>query len=327
VASPWSLSVLVEWDNVRLSEMARCRAMLRAVGRQLEVLCRTRGEEDGTLLGQMCCPAQLVIAYCEDEVDGGLVRQVVEAELAPCRSSVSLDYLAARSARYFTLKNLAAERAGGDILVFIDSDVIPEDGWLRNLLLSFDTADVAIVGGHTYIDATSLYEKAVALTWFFPRRLATGSLERYPQVFANNLAVRATLFRRFPFPDSTTGARGGSVALLHNLGQARIDVYRNGSAQVSHPAPNGLRHFLERAVAQGRDAEALARNAGVTRPSWLRRTLRAWRDVVVERRKVRLSLAGVPVALLIGTAYYTLVALGGVASRVSPRCMDRHFRL
>jgi hypothetical protein len=44
-------------------------------------------------------------------------------------------------------RNSAVEKASGDLLVFLDDDAVPAEGWLRSLLEPFTADDVAAVGG------------------------------------------------------------------------------------------------------------------------------------------------------------------------------------
>ena len=44
-------------------------------------------------------------------------------------------------------RNSAVEQASGDLLVFLDDDAAPTEGWLDALLEPFADADVAAVGG------------------------------------------------------------------------------------------------------------------------------------------------------------------------------------
>lgn len=46
----------------------------------------------------------------------------------------ALKVLPTTGKRYYELKNYGATHIRSDVLVFLDSDVIPEDGWLEALL-------------------------------------------------------------------------------------------------------------------------------------------------------------------------------------------------
>src|SRR5262249_40764430 len=59
--APWTLSILVEWDNALFSEMSRCRTMLRTVRQQID-------DARTGILAQVQFPVQLVIAYDQREV-------------------------------------------------------------------------------------------------------------------------------------------------------------------------------------------------------------------------------------------------------------------
>ena len=111
-----------------------------------------------------------------------------------------------------TSKNIGAARARGEVIVFLDSDVIPEEGWLASLLQALSNLDVGVVGGNTYIAHEDLNGKAFALFWFFPLREARGGLWRDPHFFANNVAFRAEVFRAHSFPPLGT-FRGQCIAL------------------------------------------------------------------------------------------------------------------
>jgi hypothetical protein len=112
-------------------------------------------------------------------------------------------------------------------------------------------------------------------------------------------------------------------------------MVKSTGAQVAHPAPNGLRHFFARGLAQGRDRLLEERTFGSRRTrsplgtvARLRRDLtRSTRAITRDFQRVGLSTHAVPAALGVSTSYYLLCALGEVASMVSPRFMARHFRI
>jgi hypothetical protein len=220
--------------------------------------------------------------------------------------------------RYYELKNRGAAEAAGDIVVFLDSDAIPEPGWLESLLAPFADPDIQVVAGHAYIQPDSLYSKAFALWWFFPLRAEPEPLEPTTHFFANNVAFRRATLLAHPFPSVDGTSRGACVALAATLGRAGIPIWKTTRAQVAHPAPRGFHHFATRALAQGRDRIARERGWRATPFGTLAR-LAGWLGAGIVRtfrgrRAVGLSMIGVPAALALCCAYYGLCCAGEVAA-------------
>jgi hypothetical protein len=49
------------------------------------------------------------------------------------------------------VRNTAMRAAGGDVLVFIDDDAVPRDGWFAGITAPFADARVAVVGGRVHL--------------------------------------------------------------------------------------------------------------------------------------------------------------------------------
>jgi len=311
--------VVIEWDNARFSELSRARRMLAELLRQMEALAvRTGG------LGRV------IVVYDESRIDVRLLRQCF-FEYAGNAWDEKIRFVTRPGARYYELKNLGAKEASGDVLVFLDSDVIPEPGWLMSLLGSFQDPNVEVVSGGTFISLDGLYEKAFALFWFFPLRRSAPTLREARNFFANNVAFRRQVFARHPFPELVQ-SRGQCVALAETLVKQRIGLYRQESAWVSHPPPNGIQHFCMRAVTQGHDRLAdVCRSAdGIAPP--LRTTYWAfvanlrfalWR-IRTHFREVGLGRAGAAYAALLAALYYSIMAGGEMLTRASPGFVRRH---
>jgi len=94
---------------------------------------------------------------------------------------------------------------------------------------------------------------------------------------------------------------------------------------VSHPAPAGVRRALERALAQGRDRAVLARDSrrgeGLVPPRFGPDVVRS---LFVDRGRVGLSAAELPVAAAIAGLYYAVALGSALATRTGP---ERRFRL
>lgn len=289
------VSIVVEWVNVKLAGQPRAEAMLRRLGDELRASSRAAEVllcHDGTP------PPADWIEAC------GLPR-VWRAVDVP-------------DAGYYDLRNQGARHAAGGILVFLDSDVIPEAGWLDALLAPFSDPSVEVVAGHAYIDPNRLVAKAFALTWFFPLRAAPAPPEAVTHFFANNVAFRRETFVAHPFAPGRDTSRGACVTLAEELGRAGITIWKTTAAQVSHPAPLGGRHFVLRALAQGRDR--LAREGG-WRATALGSFTRLVRHAVASAVRilrgygaVGLPFVQIPAALVVGWAYYACYFAGEIGT-------------
>lgn len=317
---PPSLSVVIEWDNARISELERTRRMLRELASQLRHL-RDRFDR----------PVEVLFLHDVAQVERAVISATLEAafDVPPDLATVAIH--ATDGLGYYELKNYGADSSAAEILLFLDSDVIPEPGWLERLLSSFERDDVGVVCGNTYVDPEGLYAKAFALFWFFPLRRPDGRLVPASQFFANNVAFRRSVFR--PFPPSRQ-FRGQCVALARTLRfEDRVRIYRQEAAQVSHPPPNGFGHFFNRALCEGHD-NLLAFESLAGRPvgglKFYLRRLRgnladAFGRIRTNRRSVALGPGGAALAAGLAVVYYGLVFVGELLSARDPVLIERNF--
>jgi Glycosyl transferase family 2 len=338
------VSIVIEWDNARVSELSRAREMYRALVEQIRRLgdsVAAQGEggnrEDAGLTGAASVHViEVFILYDALEIDPAVIDAVTTALGLALPAGVALHIVGTPGLGYYELKNEGAKRASGDIVVFLDSDVIPESDWLGQMLHPFRDPSVQVVGGNSYIEPVSLYSRAFALTWFFPLRTPAGPLEATSHFFANNVAWRREFLGRHPFPYEPR-FRGQCTTLAATLAKEGIPIYSNPSARVSHPPPNGLSHFFRRALCEGHDLIVDQRLRGNSAPvgvAWsirlsyrrlraqttqLRRTIRS------QRERVGLSAAAAPLALALAFLYYATRAAGEVLTERDPRIVRRHF--
>jgi len=235
-------SIIIEWENVLLSEMKRCTTMLKVLYEQALALKLS---------------AEIIILSNPEQVSSETVRLIVNENIQlNTKSSVVVRFEEAIGCHYYELKNYGAGLADGEILVFVDTDVIPEDGWLYELTAPLlENPDVNVVAGNTYIDPVDGINKAFALGWFFPMRETQPNIKKHGKEFyANNVAFRKTLFDEYPFPPMPSGmTRGACEMLAEKLIEKNISIWINSAAQTNHPAPKGWWHFSVRALANGRD--------------------------------------------------------------------------
>ena len=219
---------------------------------------------------------------------------------------------------YYKNKDFGAQRAHGDLIIFLDSDVIPEPGWLEQILLPFDDPAIRLVTGCAHIEPNGLIGKTFALTWFFPLRNDATLLTTVTSFFANNLAMRRSLYDKYPFPDLPGTSRGSCLILAETLADDNVALYKAPSARVRHPAPNGFKHFVFRGLAQGRDRLFREREFGSPwSASWPAAMTRlasnwvvSWWQVCTKFRRVGLNPLMIPAAIVVSGTYYFLYFSG-----------------
>ena len=323
--TPIDISIVLEWENVLLAEADRCSRMLRQLGKQLKQTSRT---------------AEVIVLFNPDQVDGRSIERTVHAHLDIGRA-LSEDRLRIEQAQglhYYELKNEGATRARGRVVVFIDSDIIPEDGWLNEISQPlFERPEVAVVAGNTYLAFDSVFEKAFALAWFFPLRDDRKEIHaEHSHFYANSVAFRRDIFLKYRFPKMQEGVtRGACVDLAHTLIASGVPIWTNTGAQASHPPPANIHHYVTRGLAQGRDNLSRHVASGHSRAKALAKSLRwsaaevkkAMVRMAYERHRVELALWQTPSALAIISVYYALTFVGGSITAVAPDYAARRWQI
>ena len=319
------LSIVVEWENVLLSEDERCFHMLRKLSKQL---------------GEINRRAEVLVLFNPNQIDRASIEIVLQKHLGQGDSDVSVDLRLeeALGRHYFELKNEGAARARGQIVVFVDSDVVPEDNWLKEISQPlFDHPEICVVAGHTYLSHESLYEKAFALGWFFPLRNPKNAIHSNSKGFlANSVAFRRDLFLKYPFPDLPAGhCRGACSQLAQTLTSSGISIWTNTAARAHHPPPSDLRQYVIRALAEGRDNLLLHTGAGrnlylsLGRSFlwFMKRVVSVGRRMKNERQRVNLPFWQTPAAFSIMLCFYCLACCGSSATVLFPRYARKHWQI
>jgi hypothetical protein len=327
------LSIVIEWANTRLNGAPRAWALLDVLGQQWQAIVQRQcpaalPPAASSFLGHLDHRPELLVV--SGAALGGDLEAEIRRRVAGC---FDLSIHIAEGLEYYPLKNLGGRRARGDLLLFVDSDVLPEDGWLAHLLGTFAQPGIDVVCAQTYVAPTDLFSRAFAVFWTYALRTESGKLFQPRKFYANTMAMRSAAFQPTGFPPIGRRTRGAASLLGQELGRRGISIWENQHAKVSHPPPASLRHMAIRAVAHGRDhymkrsdertlyglvrsqAVAVARLAGGSC-----RTLRDW-------RRVGLRPWELPVALAICSAYFACFALGGVLTHLDPSAMGRRFRV
>jgi hypothetical protein len=298
------LTVIVEWETSRECGHARAAACLTALREQLQDTVPLFEEK----------PELLLVTDPGEDERADVERAVANAAGASGWPVFPRVVQPPTRLDYYQKKNFGASVSSNPIVVFIDSDVRPEQGWLAALLKPFRDPGVSVVAGSTHSEAGTLYEQAVGLFWIFPARSDEDVLRPATHFWANSFAMRRPLFLATGFPDRST-YRGQCSALRRRLEGLGVRIYEATAARTSHPAPRGPLALTLRAWRAGADARFEDGLAGTGGP---RRCCDAWIDGMrrVEQRIAERSAAiGSDAAAraagrLLGFFYYSVRAFG-----------------
>ncbi|HEX8381343.1 MAG TPA: glycosyltransferase [Allosphingosinicella sp.] len=295
-------SIIIEWETGQEGHDGRSVACLAELGRQMR-------EERSAF----AAPPELILVFDPRQAPRREVEAAAAAAAGPSGWPGRLEIAAAPpGCDYYGMKNHGFARASGDIVLFLDSDLLPEPGWLRALAAPFADPARSVVVGRTHFETGTLYERAVALFWIFDERLAADEVRPTARLVSNNIAFRRPLFAALPFPTRST-YRGQCSELGAKLTRLGIVMYEATAARAVHPAPAGLRAFAARAAHAGRDSCVQAAIEGL---GGRFEALRAWRrDLASVRRRIahRAPAVGAGAgsrasALALGALYYSIKA-------------------
>jgi glycosyltransferase involved in cell wall biosynthesis len=316
-------SIIIEWENAKISELGRARAMLR-----------TLREQATASLARLGPTPELLVLYDRDEIDAGLINGALE-EAGYGDGPFGVQVLPVEHLGYYGLKNRGAEIATGKTLIFLDSDVIPEAGWLDALLDAYAMPDVFIAGGSVDLSTDTAYERAFAAFWFFAEERDRRDVWHSKTFYANNFAIDREAFLAYRFP-ATEAFRGACILMGTRANADRKFIVTHGSARVTHPPPNGLRHFLVRALCEGHDQTVLwkaqSRNAGEVgaimpfkRSFWAARM--AFERIGSNAKAVGLGASETALAYGLASLYHIIALIGDCATSVSPRLIRDNFTI
>jgi hypothetical protein len=235
-------SIVLEWETVEEGGVERAIRGLREVNRQI-----------AELQHELHTPAEVIVCYEQRVISAQELRAVLDRAADTPGWSCPVKLIpVADGTHYYEKKNTGARAAVNDIIVFLDTDLIPDPGWLSSLLTAFQDWTLSVVLGATHLDHSSTYEMAVALFWIFSPATDGRGIQPLRRYSSNNLAFRRPVFLKFPFPTRPTyrGQCGELGMVLQSVG---ITIFEHTDARATHPPPAGVRGFIHRSWSAGKD--------------------------------------------------------------------------
>ncbi len=301
-------SVVLEWSQAGGADQQRGLRMIEALASEARQL---PGKWELIVCGApeaLGFPQSAAIRNAAGEDDDGFALKILP---------VSAEVVATSASFYFALKNYGAAAAQGELIVFADSDLQVENGWLRAMVDTFANPEVQVAAGAVYPKCGTWYEDAVAMFWFFEPRSTGGGLRRTSHFFANSVAFRRRVFETHPFPTLVGSNRGACALLGRQLEREGIPVWRNESARAAHPAPECGRGFLMRGISHGRD-NYLAYGATRTFARFLLGICQTFVRPLRRSARLGVPLYEVPLGIAVGLAYWSLHLFGLAVAVLTP---------
>lgn len=140
-------------------------------------------------------------------------------------------------------RNVGINLVKENIVLFIDSDAIPNHDWAYNLFKSFEINDVAISGGKSkplWLKSPSWYHKSNMVSDVYSLIDLGDRDMKTPRIVGVNFGIKKSLLKKEAFFDESLGRRPGSLLggeesdLCKRAIKRKLSVYYVHSAMVKH---------------------------------------------------------------------------------------------
>ncbi len=312
-----TIAIIVEWENAILAGDEVAQAMLDRLAEESRSLDNVR---------------ELRFVFDPSTVDAAALQSLVTDRLSAQKydnSATDLVFQPVEGLHYYEFKNAGARATHMDIVAYLDSDSLPDPGWINELTapLLADENCVAAAGA-THIRPGSTIDAAFAAGWFFPMLADVKPKDYTHHFFANNVAFRRSYLVQNPFPELPQGVtRGACSNLARTMAADNQKISYRPSARAWHPPPNGLNHFVTRALAQGRDDAYNAPSQNIA--ARLGQVCMAFGRIIVvpvlttvriaqNRKHLKVGLLGPVAGAMVMLAYSTLQCAGFLIALTIP---------
>ncbi|WP_071517460.1 glycosyltransferase family A protein [Geitlerinema sp. PCC 9228] len=159
-----------------------------------------------------------------------------------------------RETTYYQAKNLLAEKATGEIVVFCDSDCVYNRQWLETILHTFaNHPDIEIVRGETVIDVKGIYSLAIAVNYILHRSQSDRTLVKSNLYYFNNVAFKRNFLLQNPLPDQLKLFRGICSVHARFITANGHEIWLNKMARACHLPPQNITYYFFRFLIMGHD--------------------------------------------------------------------------
>ena len=299
-------SIILEMENAKSIDWDEIGVGLKALAHEVAVVCATGFSRP-----------KIIVSHGGPTEDESALYDNIKAEAPQLAQVADLAFAAWPGGRYYDLKNNGIALTEGDVVVYLDSDTVPQQGWLSNLLEPFQHAGTVCVNGHTYLSHDDFFSRTFALIWFFPMARGDERFASKRAINANNVAFRRDWIASHPFP-AHNGFKVSCTLLMHQLRREGHKIV-NVDARVYHYSPRGWRFFYWRALVTGRDADrkyvelhspSRAQRIVKSFTRWGTMSWRTMRRVISHAPQTGMPLWQIPFSVLVGLAFYTLAFFG-----------------
>ena len=312
------LSIVVETDNARTVGLEAARRTFAGLA------------EQAAALPFQC---ELLVVHNPTDISRADIDRTLDAAgVGAIAPRLEVAVLSAPGARYYELKNTGSRAARGRVVLQTDADVSIEPNFLPSVMQPFESADVQVITGNTYIGPfDTLLDRAVALFWHFPLRSEESGLRPCTVINANSVAARREVFLRFPFRIDRR-YRGSCQDFGAEVRAAGITTWEQPVAHCAHPKPGGWLGTARRALWQGHDRCLERRRASepMAGPVRAARGLTLSVSLAFDRvrhgaARVGAQPAEVPVLAAAAVGYELVVRAGYLITRIAPGAIPAAF--